>query len=171
MLKKPLVLIAILALSISVIAIIWIKSAWQGSAETNQSLSVYFSQDYGFSLAYPAELDLGQFYDNPDGDLIVFQSRQKEKEKTGFQIFITPYSGSVISREIILRDLSSTIIEDPQEAIIGDGTRALIFWSESPKIGKTREVWFAKNGYLYEITTYAPLDSWLANILSSWRWH
>ena len=135
----------------------------QGPSASNQ---VYQSKDYGFSLEYPADLNTSEFYDNPDGDIIVFQNGS-----TGFQIFITSYDGGLITRDTILKDLPSTTVEDPKEVIIGDGIRALIFWSDSPKIGKTREVWFTRDGYLYEVSTYARLDTWLANIMKSWKFN
>ncbi len=136
---------------------------------------LYQSKDYNFSFEYPADLNLAEFYDEA-GDTTVFQnssagSLKEGKEKIGFQMFITSYGGGVITRETILKDLPSTVIEDPKEVIIGDDTRALIFWSESPKIGKTRELWFTKDGYLYEISTYANLDSWLANIMKTWKFN
>ena len=43
------------------------------------------------------------------------------------------------------------------------------FFSEDVIGNKTREVWFIKDGFLYEISTRAELDTWLAQILSTWR--
>jgi hypothetical protein len=36
-------------------------------------------------------------------------------------------------------------------------------------MGDAREVWFIKSGYLFEVTTYKPLDSWLSQILQTWK--
>jgi len=125
--------------------------------------------DYGFSVEYPQELKIKAFAEDKDSQTIVFQ---KEEEKFGFQIFVSPFEeGEVLTQERILEDLPSAIIEEPQEVIIGDGIHALLFWSFDPTIGKTREVWFPYQGYLYEITTYAHLDIWLAQILSTWSFN
>jgi len=139
-----------------------------GQPKSNKGFSgsnLYTSADYGFSLEYPSELDIAEFYEE-ESETIVFQKRG---DKKGFQIFITPYIGEQITREKILEDLPSTIVKNPTEAIIGENIRALIFWSDSSEIGKTREVWFTQNGYLFEISAYAELDEWLAEILKTWK--
>ena len=95
------------------------------------------------------------------------------EQKQGFQVYITPYEPeepvSVITPQIINRDVPGTVVEDPQVAVLGDGTEALLFWGNADGIGKTREVWIIHDGYLYEITTYAHLDTWLAHLMTSWR--
>ena len=68
---------------------------------------------------------------------------------------------------MIAEDLPGIRIEEPQEAIIGDSVRALIFFISDVQIGRTREAWFIKNGYLYQITTFAKNDSLLAKVLST----
>ena len=35
--------------------------------------------------------------------------------------------------------------------------------------GDWREVWFIRRGFLYEVTTYKELNSWLANIMRTWK--
>ena len=32
-----------------------------------------------------------------------------------------------------------------------------------------REVWFIHGGYLYEVTTYKELDTWLGSIMQTWK--
>ncbi|MBI1956940.1 MAG: hypothetical protein HYS44_00570 [Candidatus Niyogibacteria bacterium] len=135
----------------------------------------YTHPDIGFSLEYPRELEVRRFSEKEDAETILFQRAGDEDrargERLGFQIFITPFDDEwpVITRERILRDLPDLKMEDVQEVILGDGTRALIFWTEDPSLGRTREVWFTSMGIrLYEITTYEHLDSWLAMILSTW---
>jgi hypothetical protein len=36
-------------------------------------------------------------------------------------------------------------------------------------MGDARELWFIRDGYLYEVTTYKPLDTWLADIMKTWQ--
>jgi hypothetical protein len=40
---------------------------------------------------------------------------------------------------------------------------------ERLRMGDTREVWFIHGGFLYEVTTYKQLDSWLAPIMQTWQ--
>jgi len=128
---------------------------------------IYENIDYGFSIEHPVELETEVVYED-NGQTILFQ---KPNEQIGFQIFITEFDGKeeVLTSSRILEDLESAVIDNPQEVTIGDDIRALIFWSSASGIGKTREVWFIHNGFLYEITTYARLDSWLAQILSTMK--
>jgi hypothetical protein len=32
-----------------------------------------------------------------------------------------------------------------------------------------REIWFIHGGFLYEVTTYKQLDSWLTPIMQTWQ--
>jgi hypothetical protein len=36
-------------------------------------------------------------------------------------------------------------------------------------VGDIREVWFIRGGFIYEVATYNELDSWLAEILATWK--
>lgn len=130
---------------------------------------------FAFSVEYPNTFVIEAYKEKDGGETIIFQTQ--DEKKLGFQIFISPFGeDEVITRERILEDIPFTTVLEPQEVIIGNPSvnsgqviHALVFWSEDPSVGKTREVWFTYGGNLYEITTYAELDSWLAQILSSWR--
>ena len=60
-------------------------------------------------------------------------------------------------------------IESPQQALLGKDKNlpALIFFSSHPSLGKTREVWFIRDGLLYQVTALAALDGELANIMGT----
>jgi hypothetical protein len=126
--------------------------------------SVFTDEVFGFSLRYPSELAVTQFDEGQGASTIVFQ---KPGEEFGFQIFITPYGLDQITQEKINTDLQGAKMENATEILLPGDTRAVHFTSNSPVIGKSSEVWFIRNGYLYEITTYQALDSWLAEILKS----
>ena len=59
-------------------------------------------------------------------------------------------------------------MKDAQDITI-DGTPAKSFFGYNDQMGDTREVWFIHGGYLYEVTTYKPLDTWLTPILQTWK--
>lgn len=135
---------------------------------------------YGFSVEYPEELDITAFDESGGGETVIFQSREDEsvalEEKVGFQIFISPFEeDSVLTLERIREDLPFATIEEPVEVIIGtkmaQNVPALLFWSEDPTIGRTREVWFVHDNYLYEITSFAHMDTLLADIFSTWTFN
>lgn len=132
--------------------------------EVDENHKKYSNSTFGFSLVYPKELSVTE-YDEPGGaKTIVFQ---KGEEMYGFQIFVTPYEKKEITKERIKSDIPSGIIKDPIEVVIGEGINALAFLSSNTAMGETREVWFIKDGNLFEVTTYKAQDSWLADILKT----
>ena len=135
---------------------------------------------HGFSVEYPEELDITTFDESEGGETVIFQSLDDEsvplEEKVGFQIFISPFEeDSILTLERIREDLPFATIEELVEVVIGTETEqvtpALLFWSEDLTIGRTREVWFVHDNYLYEITTFAHMDMLLADILSTWSFN
>ena len=84
------------------------------------------------------------------------------------QVFVTPYSDARITDARFKLDESSGVKIDPTNVVV-DGAKGIAFFSNAPIMDDTREVWFIKNGYLYEVTTFKELDSWLQNILHTWR--
>jgi len=139
----------------------------------------YANGEYGFYFEYPKDLEVNTFDEGGGAKTITFR---KEKEKKGLQIFITPIAinvksqsgeqisrNPVLSREQVIKDNPTAVVEEPLEVIFGDNTRGLLFWGSDLSIGKTREVWFIFDSYLYEVTTYADFDQELAKIMSTWR--
>jgi hypothetical protein len=123
----------------------------------------YTNERYGFSFEHPPKFSINEIKDGVD-TTIVFQG---EKSENGFQIYILPYGGEQITPERIRTDVPGGLKGEAVEVIIGGNIRALAFWGESPGIGKTREVWFIRNGYLYEFTAYANFDAELAAIMNT----
>jgi hypothetical protein len=128
----------------------------------------YTHPRYNFTLEFPKELAVGRFPEGTASETIVFQ---KAGEKTGFQIFVTPYAEDTITKERLEKDVKGGKVEEPIEVKIGkDGDiRALIFWSEDPIVGRLREVWFIHDGFIYEVTAYSELDEWLGTIMQTWE--
>ncbi len=154
-------------------------SPWTFSAATSSSSTsvaapvappagflVFKSQKYGFSLYYPPTLQVKEYAEANDAHTTSFEEPGGAK---GFQIYVTPYSGDQITQERFRGDVPSGVMKEPTDIYI-DGARATMFFSTNALMGDTREVWFIRNGYLYEVTTYKGLDSWLAEILKTWKW-
>jgi len=136
--------------------------------KTDTSPSRFSHPRYPFSFALPETFGITRHPEGNASETIIFQGQ--EDAKRSFQIFVTPYAENVITQERLDTDVRGTIA-DPQEGLIGEGVRALAFWSEHPELGRMREVWLIHDGFLYEVTTYAALDTWLAKVLDSWRFH
>jgi hypothetical protein len=127
-------------------------------------MKTYKSPVLHFELAYPQDLSVKE-YGDADTSTIVFEDPKGEK---GFQVFVVPYSGDTVSDKRFKMDEPSGVMKDPTQVVI-DGTTAIAFWSSNTLFGETREVWFIKNGFLYEVTTYKDLDSWLAGVMATWK--
>ena len=139
-------------------------NAGEPSQSIPENWPEYINKVRNFSLRYPPEL-IVQEYDEGEGTYtVVFE----DMDSKGFQIFFTPYPSDTIAKSRILKDVPSGQFTEPVEIVVAGGINALAFLSEG-LLGQMREIWFLHNGYLYEITTYAHLDSWLAQILSTWR--
>lgn len=124
----------------------------------------YRDAQYPFSFEYQNEF-MYERYEEAEGETLVFIDSEQKKE---FQIFITPFTEEYISEERFRLDVPSGVIKDKQDVLVG-GVQGTIFFSENSFLGGTRELWFIHNGFLYEITTYDELDSWLADIMKTWR--
>ena len=122
-------------------------------------------QTYYFK--YPNDFTVIEFSEAENTDTILVR---KKDSKESFQIFINPFDEpGPLTKERVLEDLPDLIIKNPEQRVLKNGAVALIFFSEEPSIGTTREIWFIYNNYLYQVSTYKELDSLVASILSTWR--
>lgn len=132
----------------------------------------YVDPSHPFSFEFPATL-APTTYTDETGDMLVFESVADAGSTKSFQIFITPFDEElpVITPERIHKDIPAMVITEPQEVILGDDStkRALIFFSDDPVLGKTREVWIVHNMMLYQITARAETDTLLAKIIKTWK--
>ncbi len=126
-------------------------------------MRTYMNKKYGFSLRYPNELQVIERKEGADADSITFDNADGSR---GFQIFIVKYGEPQITKSRIDLDTKKGGEGDPVEIVL-PATRALMFFSRDPMFGRLREVWFIRGGYLYEVTTYAELEAWLSEILTT----
>lgn len=125
----------------------------------------YHNSNYRFSLLYPDFLSVREVAESGGGETITFENL---KEARGFQVFVTPYASAQITDERFKKDIPSGVRKDVQNIRI-DGALGASFYSYSEELGDTAEVWFVHSGFLYEITTFKELASWLDPILLSWH--
>lgn len=125
---------------------------------------LYKNDKYGFSLHYPQGLIFKEFDEGAGAQTIVFQ--KPNDVKTGFQIYITPYTEATITGQRILFDVSGAV-SDLKEENIRDDFLVATFISEASILGKTREIWWLHGGFLFELTTFASLDGWIRDIVKT----
>ena len=87
----------------------------------------------------------------------------------GFQIFITPNDATEpLTAARIRRDLPDMAMDEVTEFTLPDETPAVRFVSHDPVLGDVGEVWFTRNGSLYELSVVAPgrelQDAWLRDL-------
>jgi len=127
----------------------------------------YYNQQYTFSLLYPDNLTVKEFPEVGGAMTITFE-QDDGKTLSGFQIFIVPFAGSQITSERFKQDNPSGVRKNLKDITL-DGATGASFYSTNATLGDTAEVWFTHSGYLYEVTTFKELDTWLADILATWR--
>ena len=71
----------------------------------------------------------------------------------GFQIYVAPIDTDQISQERFLRDAPSGVRRDPVDITV-DGTHATSFHGFDARMGQTYEIWFIREHFLYEVSTY-----------------
>lgn len=125
----------------------------------------YRTVPYHFSILFPQEMQVKEFGGSGDSLTVTFE--EPGGEKRGFQIFATPYTRPQVSGERFRMDNPSGRYEDPVDITV-DGVRGTIFFSQNAQMGNTREVWFIRNGILYEVNAKRELDEWLAGHMKSW---
>lgn len=130
-----------------------------------EGMREYRSDAYRFSLLYPQELAVAERQEGGNAITVTFQNVERAE---GFQIFIVPYGEVQVSEERFRQDVPSGVRENLTNIVV-DGATGAAFYSATPALGDTREVWFVHSGFLYEVTTLKPLNVWLDGIIQTWK--
>lgn len=141
-------------------------------SEENKENNIYSDSQYKFSFQYPKDFTATKFQEGENGNTILVQEKDPSNPsgQVGFQIFISPFDEpGPLTKERILQDLPDLIIKNPEQRVLKSGAVALIFFSQEPSLGEIREIWFIYNNYLYQVSTYAALDSLVTKILETWK--
>jgi hypothetical protein len=125
----------------------------------------YHNYTYHFSLFYPDTMTVQEYKEKGTALTVVFQSTIDDKT---FQIYIQPYGETQVTPARFKLDEPSGMMASSTDTTV-DGVPAKAFYSADASLGATREVWFIRGGFLYELTTYSALDTWLDGLLSTWQ--
>ena len=127
----------------------------------------YYNPQYHFSLLYPTTLKVSEHPEDGGAITVTFEDIEP-KTVMGFQIFIVPFDGSQITDARFKEDNPSGVRQSLTNIQV-DGAVGAAFYSTDNILGATREVWFLQGGYLYEVTTFKELDTWLDSIIQTWK--
>lgn len=131
----------------------------------------YVNTAYYFTFEYPTDMKINSFGEGEERNVILIEDSTTDKVNRSFQIFMNAFDEdmSVMTPARLHTDIPHLVIDNPQEVVLGDGTRALIALSNDPAIGRTREVWIISDGVLYQITARKEADPWIAQVMKSWK--
>lgn len=133
------------------------------SGELDGSDRVYRDPQGVFSLRYPKEFSIQEFFDE-EKEIVIMGGSNRQ----GFQIVRSPFDEPApLTPKRILEDLD-ILPQNPRDIEI-DGALALSFYGYEEGFADTYEVWFIYGGYLYQITTYKEFEEKLREILGTWR--
>lgn len=124
-----------------------IKEAFQP-----ENVTIYQNTKYGFTFNYPNNYRIGSFAEG-EGDVVLLQDANA---KTGLQITISPFDENInrLSEARIRQDLPDLDMQNVDQIMLGD-LPAIFFTSSDSSFGNSVEVWFIKNGNLYQMSTYS----------------
>ena len=125
----------------------------------------YVSSAYKFSLFYPANMKVSEYDEGEGASTITFED---DKTVQAFQIFIVPYADAQVNEPRFRRDEPSGVRNDPTTIAV-DGAVGAAFYSKDAMLGDTREIWFIKNGFLYEATALKSDGPLLDTIMQQWK--
>lgn len=137
----------------------------QALSESDTPTYMYKNEAYRFTLRYPQELEAREYKEAEGALSVVFENKTRT---TGFQVYVTPYAEAQVTEERFRLDQPSGVWEEPVDVLV-DGVRGTLFTGRNSVMGDTREVWFIRGGFLYEVATYKRLDSWLGEIMQTWK--
>jgi len=138
-------------------------------AKNNQSKSIeplsYTHPDLGFTISYPGNYAISKNMADDQGETILLQNNGK-----GAQIYISDFSGSEFNSAIVRRELAQEKLNNLKDIVMPAGNfNAVSFSGKDPALGEVWDVWFVKNGKLYQITSQSGQDQLLKSLVESFK--
>jgi hypothetical protein len=142
----------------------------------SEIIKTYTNQTLGFSFDYPDNFTPEELTN--DSEITV--TLHGADGKNGFQVIIDPYTEKTgLSLATIKNSAGVLVMENEKEISIGSDTKikAFSFTLKNPSADPTdvtstiNEVWFVRNGKLYQISNYADFEGNMDKILASVRFN
>lgn len=124
----------------------------------------YTNPKYSFSFSHPKEFSVSEFIEN-GADIILL----KDAAAGGvFQVLVSSFDEpEPITKARILKDIPNMAIANDKIISLG-GEKALSFRSKDKSGSETFEIWFARNGNLYQISALPDFEEKLKEIVKKW---
>jgi hypothetical protein len=170
---KPAIIAAIIG---GLTAIVFVAQAFFTPEEAESKLirdyavsyevASYTDPIYGFSISLPKDFIVSSSPQD-EGEVII---AEHPSLNLGFEVFISPfYAEGPLTVDTIRESSPSLIIKEPMDSELEDGTPTVRFISEDSTVGETRQIWFTRDGNLFQVIMYSDNIEWLgawANELS-----
>ncbi len=136
-------------------------------AEVSPSSGNYIDKKGRFSFVYPEGFKVSLLSESADVEIVTLN---KPSTDIGLQIKITDAKETVvISEEKIIVDIPDMVVSDPVPVVFGAG-KGLMFASDNEDFGgKSREVWFSKGNFVYQVSAKMEYDNLVKTVLNSWK--
>ena len=147
--------LSIFGLSACAIALLISGSTYAAQSPATSSAedyAEYRNDRWGFSLAVPADMTVGEYDQSYGGQEFTFSDASGEKQ---FVISVAPYEQL---------DLTLNYLQDPSTADQPSHLEIVNVLRE-----ETFKVWFTKNGVLYVVVALDEQEAWLTHLLKSWQ--
>ena len=131
--------------------------AWLGARPTNSLSHAYHNSTYGFSLRLPASYVVTEApntnppQENGTADIIEFADAGGSVQLT---ITYASYAQSVLTTQSLLSNYPSLSSVTTEPFPIAPGTIGLALYYDPYHPNQISDVWFAKNGLLYQLTAF-----------------
>lgn len=128
----------------------------------------YTNEEFGFSFDQSLETSIEEA-PSGSGTVIIVHSKKHDKV---FQIYIqdTGDSRLIINRDKVLADIPELANSNLNEIKVSKNVAGVVFDSEF-ETKKQKEVWFAYQGILYQITAPAESLDFLLAVLETWQFN
>ena len=127
----------------------------------------YQNEKYGFSLELPKGAEVSKVEDggeNGDGETILVSRGALDTYQ--MQIHITEFDEEIaLSVERIKQDIPDIKMKDEGVVEVG-GVKGVAFIDTEQN---TREIWFVRGGYLYQVTSEPVVDAAVGEVMQSWK--
>jgi hypothetical protein len=97
----------------------------------------YRNQQYHFSVYYPPDLKVQTYDESGDAFTVALQDLTGT---AGFEVYVTPYSGTQVTEARFKTDEPSGTFNQPTHVTV-DGVPATAFYGSNSAMGDTREIW------------------------------
>lgn len=131
------------------------------STTLRSEVEVYEHDSPVFSFEYPTSFSTASFPEGL-GEVVLVQS--KENSAVGMQIYVEPFDEEGhLTIERIREDLPDLVMKRAREADLFTDTQAIVFLDSSDMVN----VWFVREGYLYQITAAPELGGLFQTMVGS----